>query len=197
MRRFTLTALLTSITFLIICCVFTNGYALTNSAGKIETVRGKIEMDLPDTSVPKVKINLDKTLFNLLINFGVASHPKLAGEESIDLAEWTAYAEMLKGAAIRAYDKETKDLNQIMDHYQRILEDDKWEHIVKIKDQFDLSLLYAEEPGIVHGIFVMITDDEGSGFANIYGEIDFQKLGVLFGRFLESNSEEGDVQDDP
>ena len=26
---------------------------------------------------------------------------------------------------------------------------------------------------------------------NIYGEINFQKLGVLFGRFLESNSEEG------
>ena len=147
-------------------------------------------MDLPDVAAPKVKIDLDKTFFNMLINFGVASNPKLSGETSIDLAEWKAYAEMLKGAAIRAYDKEADNLNQIMKHYQGILESEKWEHLVKIKDKFNLSLLYAEEPTIVHGTFLMVAEDDGWSFVNIYGEINFQKLGVLFGQFLEPNSEE-------
>ena len=97
---------------------------------------------------------------------------------------------MLKGAAIRVYDKGTQDLDEIIDHYQNVLEDEKWEYIVKVKDEFDLSLLYGEEPDIVQGIFLRITDEEGSGFVNIYGEIDFQKLGVLFKHLLESNSEE-------
>ena len=36
----------------------------------------------------------------------------------------------------------------------------------------------------------MFTDDGNSGFVNIYGEIDFQKLGTLFGQLLESDSKE-------
>ena len=108
-----------------------------------------------------------------------------------DMTAYTAYAEMLKGAAVRAYDKETEDLNQIIDHYRGMLAEEKWENIVKVADKFNLSLLYAEEPGILHGIFVTIIDDESWSFVNIYGEIDFQKLGVLFGRIMASNSEEG------
>ena len=184
MRRFTLT------TLLILCCFFTNGHALTNSVADTETVQGKIEMNLPEAPVPKVEINLDRSLLNLFINFGIASNPKLAGDGSIDLSEYTGYAEMLKGASIRAYDEEMKDLDQMVDHYRGILENEKWEHLVKIRDKFDLSLLYAEKSGVVHGIFVMFTDDGNSGFVNIYGEIDFQKLGTLFGQLLESNSEE-------
>ena len=185
MRKFTLTALL------IVSCVLTNVYALTNGTEKTETIRGKIAMDLPDASAPKMVINLDKTFFNLLINFGMASIPKSDGDQPIDTAAYTAYADMLKGAAIRAYDKEAEDLNQIIDHYQGMLADEKWEHIVKIKGKFNLSLLYAEEPGILHGIFATIIDDEGWSFVNIYGEIDFQKLGALFGRVMASSSEEG------
>ena len=45
--------------------------------------------------------------------------------------------------------------------------------------------------GILHGIFATIIDDEGWSFVNIYGEIDFQKLGALFGRVMASSSEEG------
>ena len=189
MRRFTLTTLLlTGIAFLAVCCFFTNGHAQNSNVG--ETVRGKIEMNLPDAPVPKVEINLDKSLLDLFINFGIASNPKLARDKSIDLSEYTEYAEMLKGASIRAYDKEMKDLNPMVNHYRSILENEQWEHLVKIRDKFDLSLLYSEKPGIVHGIFLMFTDDGGSGFVNIYGEIDFQKLGTLFGQLLESNSEE-------
>ncbi len=185
MKKFALTALL------IISCVLTNVYALTNGTEKTETLRGKIAMDLPDAAAPKMVINLDKTFFNLLINFGMASIPKSDGDPPTDMTAYTAYADMLKGAAVRAYDKETEDLNQIIDHYQGILADEKWEPIVKIKDKFNLSLLYAEEPGVLHGIFATIIDDEGWSFVNIYGEIDFQKLGALFGRVMASNSEEG------
>ena len=188
MRRCTLTAPLIGIAFLIACCFFTDGHALDNDVA--ETVPGKIEMNLTDAPVPKVEINLDKSLLDLFINFGVASNPKLAGDISVDLSEYATYAEMLKGASIRTYDKEMKNLNQIVDHYRGILENEKWEHLVKIRDKFDLSLLYAEKSGVVHGIFVMFTDDGNSGFVNIYGEIDFQKLGTLFGQLLESNSEE-------
>ena len=188
MKKSTLTALLVGIAFLVVCCLFTNGHAQDGSVG--ETVRGKIEMDLPDAPAPKVEIDLDKSLLGLFINFGIASNPKLAGDGSIDLSEYAAYAEMLKGASIRAYDKEMKDLDRMVNHYRGILENEKWEHLVKIRDTFDLSLLYAEKSGVVHGIFVMFTDDGNSGFVNIYGEIDFQKLGTLFGQFLESNSGE-------
>ena len=190
MKRFTPTTLLTSITVLIVCCVFANGHPPTHSIGKAAAIRGKIKMDLSDAPAPKVKIDLDQTFFSMLINFSVASNPKLSGNTSIDLREYAAYAEMLKGAAIRTYDAKTENLNQITEHYQSVLEDEKWEHIVKIKDEFDLSLLYGKEPDIVHGIFLRITDEEGSGFVNIYGEIDFEKLGVLFEQLLESNSEE-------
>ena len=109
MKKSTLTALLTSIAFLVVCCFFTNGYARTNNL--TETVRGKIEMGLPDAPAPKVEIDLDKSLLGLFINFGIASNPKLAGDGSIDLSEYAAYAEMLKGVSIRVYDQEMQDLD--------------------------------------------------------------------------------------
>ncbi len=188
MKKSTFTVLLVGIAFLVFCCLFTNGYARTNSV--TEAVRGKIEMNLPDAPLPKVEINLDKSLLGLFINFGIASNPKLAGDGSIDVSEYAAYAEMLKGASIRAYDKEMKDLDRMVDHYRNILANEKWERLIKIRDTFGLSLLYSEKSGVVHGIFVMFTDDGNLGFVNIYGEIDFQKLGTLFGQLLESNSEE-------
>ncbi len=187
MKKSTLTALLVGIAFLAVCCFFTNGHAQDSNVG--ETVRGQIEMSLPDAPVPKMEITLDKSLLGLFINFGIASHPELSGDKSIDVSEYMAYAEMLKGASIRAYDGEMRDLNRIVDHYRSLLANEKWEHLIKIRDTFDLSLLYSEKPGIVNGIFLMFTDDGNSGFVNIYGEIDFQKLGTLFGQLLESNSQ--------
>lgn len=188
MKRSTLITLLAGIAFLAVCCFFTNGHAQNSNVE--ETVRGKIEMDLPDAPVPKVEITLDKSLLGLFINFGIASHPELSGGKSIDVSEYAAYAEMLKGVSIRAYDKEMKDLDRMVDHYRNILANEKWERLIKIRDTFDLSLLYSEKPGVVNGIFLMFTDDGNSGFVNIYGEIDCQKLGTLFGQLLESNSGE-------
>ena len=188
MRRSTLTTLLAGIAFLAVCCFFTNGHAQNGNVG--ETVRGQIEMNLQDAPIPKVEITLDKSLLGLFINFGIASHPELSGDKSIDGLAYTTYAEMLKGASIRAYDGEMRDLNRIVDHYRNILANEKWERLIKVRDKFDLSLLYSEKPDIVNGVFLMFTDDGSSGFVNIYGEIDFQKLSTLFGQLLESNSGE-------
>ncbi len=184
MERFPLTFLLLGVVFFAACCAFSNGFAQTNNVAEVEVMFGKIEMDVPDAPLPKMAFNLDRDFFKLFMTSG--SHLKLAGDKSVVLTE---HIEMLNGAAIRTYNKETEDLKNVIDHYQEIFEAKKWERLVKIEDKFDLSLLYAEEQGIVHGIFLMFTNDKETSFVNIYGEMDFQKLGVLFGQFLESNSE--------
>ena len=84
MRRSTLAALLAGIAFLVVCCIFTNGHA--QDSNREQTVRGKIEMNLPDT--PKVEINLDKSLLNLFISAGIGSHPKLDRDQPIDSTEY-------------------------------------------------------------------------------------------------------------
>lgn len=163
---------LTLITLLLALCFFGNGIAET------EAIRGKIEMDLP--IVPEaldIEVNLDKSFFDLFINF------------TVDLPEYAEYAEMIEGVFIRIYDKESGDLSKLKNHYQEVLKTEMWEHIVRVKDELSISLLFAEKPGVVHGIFVSFTDKQNTTFVNVYGEIDFQKLGILFGKILESDPE--------
>ena len=99
------------------------------------------------------------------------------------------YAEMIEGVFIRSYDNESGDLTKMKSRYQEILKTEDWEHIVKVKDELRVCLLYAETPGVVNGIFVSFTDKQNTTFVNVCGEIDFQKLGILFGKILESNPE--------
>lgn len=165
MKRFTLATLL--VTF----CFFSNGIAQTDA------IRGKIEMNLPDTPTPTFEVNLDQSFFNLFINF------------TIKIPEYTEYAEMIEGVFIRSYNKESGDLTEMENHYQNILNTEQWQHIVKVKDQLHVSLLFAETPGVVNGIFVSFTDEQNTTFVNVCGEIDFQKLGILFGKIMESDPE--------
>ncbi len=165
MKRFTLATLLVAF------CFFGSSIAQTDA------IRGKIEMNLPDTPTPAVEVNLDKSFFNLFINF------------TIKLPEYAEYADMIEGVFIRTYNKESKDLTKMENHYQNILETEKWQHIVKVKDQLYVSLLFAETPGVVNGIFVSFTDNQNTTFVNVCGEIDFQKLGILFGKIMESDPE--------
>lgn len=165
MKRFTLATLLVAF------CFFSNGIAQTDA------IRGKIEMNLPNAPTPTVEVNLDKSFFNLFINF------------TIKLPEYAEYAEMIEGVFVRSYNKESRDLTEMENHYQNILKTEKWEHIVRVKDEFHLSLLFAETPGVVNGIFISFTDEQRTTFVNVCGEIDFQKLGILFGKILESEPE--------
>ncbi len=165
MKRFTLAVLLVAL------CFLGNGIAET------EAIRGKIDMYMPDDATPTIEVNLDQSFFNLFIKFTV-NEPVLS-----------EYAEMIEGVFIRSYDNESSDLTKMKSRYQEILKTEDWEHIVKVKDELRVCLLYAETPGVVNGIFVSFTDKQNTTFVNVWGEIDFQKLGILFGKILESNPE--------
>jgi len=163
MKRFTLVVLLVAL------CFLGNGIAET------EAIRGKIDMNMSDAATPMIEVNLDQSFFNLFIKFTV-NEPALS-----------EYAEMIEGVFIRSYDNESGDLTKMKSRYQEILKTEDWEHIVKVKDELRVCLLYAETPGVVNGIFVSFTDKQNTTFVNVCGEIDFQKLGILFGKILESN----------
>lgn len=161
MKRLSLMALL------LVFCIAASGVAETAA------MRGKIELDLPNAPAAQDEINLDKTFFALFTNF-MAHMP-----------EYAAYAEMIEGVRIRVYD-EAEDLGSVRSHHANRLKAEKWDTLIKIREMLHVSLLFAEEPGVVNGIFVAFTDDGNVGFANIYGTIDFEKLGILFGKLMES-----------
>lgn len=165
MKRITLA------TLLIALCLLGSGMAETDA------IRGKIELNLPNAPTPSIEVNLNQTFFNLFIKF------------TIDLPEYAAYAEMIDGVFIRSYDKESDGMTEMKNHYQAILKTEQWDHIVKVKDELRVSLLFGDAPGVVNGVFVTFTDKEHITFVNVFGEIDFQKLGILFGKILESAPE--------
>lgn len=165
MKRFSL------ITLLFAFCFFGSGIAQTDA------IRGKIDMNLPNAPTPTVEINLDKSFFNLFINF------------TVNLPEYAEYADMIEGVFIRCYDKDAGNPTEMTRHYKHILKTEKWEDLIKVKDQLHVSLLFTDEPGVLHGIFISFTDEHNTTFVNIFGKIDFQKLGILFGKIKESESE--------
>ncbi len=122
MKRFTLAVLLVAL------CFFGNGIAET------EAIRGKIDMNMSDAATPTIEVNLDQSFFNLFIKFTV-NEPALS-----------EYAEMIEGVFIRSYDNESGDLTKMKSRYQEILKTEDWEHIVKVKDELRVSLLFAETP---------------------------------------------------
>ena len=147
------------------------------SIAETEKTRGKIEMNSPTAPTPSVEINFDKTFFNLFNNF------------KVDLPEYAEYAEMIEGVFIRCYDKDSGNLTKMVSQYHRILKTQKWENLIKVKEQLHVSLLFADEPGILHGIFISFIDEQNMTFVNIFGKIDFQKIGKLFGKLVKSEPE--------
>ncbi len=162
MKKFSIVIILLAFSF------FATGIAET------EKIRGKVEMNVPNAPTPTVEVNLDKSFFNLFIKF------------TLNLPALSEYAEMIEGAFIRGYDKEAEKLDEMTRHYKQILKTEEWNDLIKVKDQLHVSLLFTDEPGVLHGIFVSFTDEHTTTFVNIFGKIDFQKLGILFGKIKES-----------
>ncbi len=152
-------------------------FAIGIGIAETEKSRGKIEMSIPNAPTPTTEINLDRSFFRLFINF------------TMNLPEYGEYAEMIEGVFIRSYVKDSRILTEMNNHFLKILKTEKWEQILKVKDQLNVSLLFSETPGILNGIFVTFTDENSTTFVNIYGNIDFQKLGMLFQKLLESEPE--------
>lgn len=162
MKRLTLTILFVTV------CFFGSTIAQTN------TIRGKIDMKLPNNPAPTVEVNLDQSFFNLFIKF------------TLNLPEYGEYAEMIDGIYVHSYDKQSLELDNMKTNFQDTLKTENWEQIVKVKDELHVSMLFAETPGVLYGIFVSFTDKQNTTFVNVFGEIDFQKLGILFGKIMET-----------
>ncbi len=162
------------ITLTLVFCIFSSGIAGN------ETIRGKIEMSLQNTPKPTLELNLNKTFFNLLIS----SH-----ENNTAIVEYAKYTDMIDGVFIRIYDNKAINSTNMADHYKNVLKMEKWEDLLKIKDKFSVSLLFADAPGIVNGVFISYTDQHLTAYANVYGKIDFEKLGTLMGKIIESAPE--------
>ena len=165
MKRFSIVILLLSFS------IFATGIAET------EKIRGKVEMNVPNAPTPTIEINLDKSFFNLFINF------------TMDLPEYADYADMIEGVFIRSFPKESKTLTEMNSQFLKILKTEKWDSLIKVKDQLYVSLLFSETPGILNGIFVSFTDENTTTFVNVFGNVDFQKLGTLFQKFMDSEPE--------
>ena len=134
--------------------------------------KGLIIFDFPTPLEAKVEVNLTAKLINLVTK-SVSNTPEVA-----------ELIQMLDGIYVRTYDRITIDERELVDYFQHRLKKDKWEVLVKIKDEsevVEISLLFDED--IVYGIFIIVIP-ETSGeatFVNIVGEIDPERIEDLLG----------------
>ena len=134
--------------------------------------KGLIIFDFPTPLEAKVEVNLTAKLINLVTR-SVSNTPEVA-----------ELIQMLDGIYVRTYDRITIDERELVDYFQHRLKKDKWEVLVKIKDEsevVEISLLFDED--IVYGIFIIVIP-ETSGeatFVNIVGEIDPERIEDLLG----------------
>ncbi|MDE0013542.1 MAG: DUF4252 domain-containing protein [Candidatus Poribacteria bacterium] len=134
--------------------------------------KGLIIFDFPTPLEAKVEVNLTAKLINLVTK-SVSNTPEVA-----------ELIQMLDGIYVRTYDRITIDERELVDYFQHRLKKDKWEVLVKIKDEsevVEIGLLFDED--IVYGIFIIVIP-ETSGeatFVNIVGEIDPERIEDLLG----------------
>ena len=73
-------------------------------------------------------------------------------------------------------------------HYENKLKVGEWETIVKAKEGDEIvrvALLFDEE--IVSGVFIMVTGAKETLFVNIFGDIDFEKVGDIISNLENMN----------
>ena len=134
--------------------------------------KGLILFDFPELLEAKVEVNLTAKLINL-VSKSVSNQP--------DVAE---LIQMLDGIYVRTYDRTIIDEKKLVNHFQQRLKEEKWEVLVKIKEEneiVEISLLFDEDT--VYGIFVIVLP-ETSGevtFVNIVGEIAPERIEELLG----------------
>ena len=134
--------------------------------------KGLIIFDFPTPLEAKVEVNLTAKLINLVTR-SVSNTPEVA-----------ELIQMLDGIYVRTYDRITIDERELVDYFQHRLKKDKWEVLVKIKDEsevVEISLLFDED--IVYGIFIIVIPETAgeATFVNIVGEIDPERIEDLLG----------------
>ena len=130
-----------------------------------ENIKGRIDFDFSDVSEAKIEINLNSKLFSLLTR-SVEHEPEIS-----------KLVAMIEGVYVRSYEN-AKNLDQMLRHYENKLEVDEWEIIVKAKNKDEIvrvGLLFDEET--VSGVFIMVAGAKETILVNIFGHIDFEKVG--------------------
>ena len=130
-----------------------------------EHIKGRIDFDFSDISEAKMEINVSSKLFSLLTK-SVEHEPEIG-----------KLVAMIGGVYVRSYEN-GENLNQMLRHYENKLKADEWEIIVKAKDGDEIvrvDLLFDEE--IVSGVFIMVAGAKETILVNIFGHIDFEKVG--------------------
>ena len=138
-----------------------NGIAETQD----ENIKGRINFDFPDVSEAKIEINVSSKLFTLLTK-SVEHEPEIG-----------KLVAMIEGVYVRSYEN-GENLDQMLRHYENKLKVGEWEIIVKAKNEDEIvrvDLLFDEE--IVSGVFIMVAGAKETILINIFGHIDFEKVG--------------------
>ncbi len=164
-------------------------------------VKGVIPFDFPNAPEPKIEVNLTGKLIALAAkaakaqaaastsgssgSSGTAAKAAKAqvaeqGQELTELLEMVN--EMVKGIYVRGYNSNAANLDPMLRHYENKLKKDKWEVIAKVKEENETVQVSALlDQDIVRGLFVIVTNKDETFLVNIFGQIDFEKLGKLLG----------------
>ena len=148
--------------------------------------KGLILFDFPESLEAKVEVNLTAKLINLVTK-SMSHQPEVA-----------ELIQMLDGIYVRTYDRVIIDENKLVNYFQQRLKKEKWEVLVKIKEEsevVEISLLFDED--VVYGIFVIVIP-ETSGeatFVNIVGKIAPERIEELLGNLSNFGAIDIDVGD--
>ena len=129
--------------------------------------KGLIIFDFPTPREAKVEVNLTAKLINLVTK-SVSNTPEIA-----------ELIQMIDGIYVRTYERLTINEQELVSHFQRLLRENNWEVLVKIKE-FDeiveISLLFDEDT--VYGIFIIVIPETSGDatFVNIVGEIAPERI---------------------
>ena len=134
--------------------------------------KGLILFDFPEPLEAKVEVNLTAKLINLVT------------KSMNDAPEVVELIQMLDGIYVRTYDRATIDEKKLVNYFQDRLKTDKWEVLVKIKENsetVEINLLFDEDK--VYGIFAIIIPKRSgeATFVNIVGEIAPERIEELLG----------------
>ena len=149
--------------------LFIIGIGVAQAAEELK-IKGQIPFDFPNPPEAKIEMNLNGKLLSLFAK-SAKPEPKI-----------TELIAMVEGIQIRGYAGDIDNRDQIIRHYENKLKKEKWEVIAKVKEKNEtvqVRLLFDEE--MVRGLFVMVSGTDETIMVNIFGHIDFEKVGELLG----------------
>lgn len=157
-----------------------------------QTKKGLIPFDYMDEMEAHVEVNLTNKLINLVTR-SVSSKPEVA-----------ELIQMIEGIYLRTYNEYGQSELGMIKYYQKILKDNKWEVLVRVKEGHktddkdelvEISLLFDEDHA--YGIFVVIAtlDPDEVTFINIVGEIAPDKITELLGNLSKFGMTDIDLKD--